>query len=202
MGGNETPVEKWTGILKTLWNPVQGPCTRTIVGQLKLRAAGVRADGTDEGFVQGVAQSLAAPADQRLRARQPGSIHAYRARQAQHQKWKWMQKCSSLPGAPPPRLASSSAWRKRGREQNVAYAPVRLGAAASKILKATEEQQQRGLQAFPPCNLRSDVESKPLAPSVAFQKRQQWAASAPTWEWPTPLGKRRRGNDAPARTTA
>ena len=59
LGGNETPAEKWTGILKTLWNPVQGPCTRTIVGQLKLKAAGVRADGTDEGVVQDVAQSLA-----------------------------------------------------------------------------------------------------------------------------------------------
>ena len=205
LGGNETPAEKWTGILKTLWNPVQGPCTRTIVGQLKLKAAGVRADGTDEGFVQGVAQSLAAPTwrrAQNITQKKGGAIHAYRARQTQHQKWKWMQKGSSLPRAPPPRPACPSAWRKRGREQNVTYAPVRLGAAASKILKATEEQQQRGLQAFPPCNLRSDVESKPLAPSVAFQKRQQWAASAPTWEWPTPLGKRRRGNDAPARTTA
>lgn len=205
LGGNETPAEKWTGILKTLWNPVQGPCTRTIVGQLKLKAAGVRADGTDEGFVQGVAQSLAAPTwrrAQNITQKKGGAIHAYRARQTQHQKWKWMQKGSSLPRALPPRPACPSAWRKRGREQNVTYAPVRLGAAASKILKATEEQQQRGLQAFPPCNLRSDVESKPLAPSVAFQKRQQWAASAPTWEWPTPLGKRRRGNDAPARTTA
>ena len=205
LGGNETPAEKWTGILKTLWNPVQGPCTRTIVGQLKLKAAGVRADGTDEGFVQGVAQSLAAPTwrrAQNITQKKGGAIHAYRARQTQHQKWKWMQKGSSLPRAPPPRPACPSAWRKRGREQNVTYAPVRLGAAASKILKATEEQQQRGLQAFPPCNLRSDVESKPLAPSVAFQKRQQWAASAPTWEWPTPQGKRRRGNDAPARTTA
>ena len=205
LGGNETPAEKWTGILKTLWNPVQGPCTRTIVGQLKLKAAGVRADGTDEGFVQGVAQSLAAPTwrrAQNITQKKGGAIHAYRARQTQHQKWKWMQKGSSLFRALPPRPACPSAWRKRGREQNVTYAPVRLGAAASKVLKAAEERQRRGLQAFPPCNLRSDVESKPLAPSVAFQKRQQWAASAPTWEWPTPLGKRRRGNDAPARTTA
>ena len=200
LGGNETPAEKWTGILKTLWNPVQGPCTRTIVGQLKLKAAGVRADGTDEGFVQGVAQSLAAPARPWLRAQKGGAIHAYRARQTQHQKWRWMQKGSSLPGAPPPRPASSSDWRKRGREQNVAYAPVRLGAAASKVLE--EAEGRLAGPAFPPCNLRSDVESKPLAPSVAFQKRQQWAASAPTWEWPTPPGKRCRGNDAPAKTTA
>ena len=200
LGGNETPAEKWTGILKSLWNPVQGPCTRTIVGQLKLKAAGVRADGTDEGFVQGVAQSLAAPARPWLRAQKAGAIHAYRARQAQHQKWKWMQKGSSLSGAPPPRLASSSAWRTRGREQNVVYAPVRLGAAASKVLK--EAEGRLAGPAFPPCNLRSDVERKPLAPSVAFRKRQLWAASAPIWEWPTPRGKRCRGTDAPAKTTA
>ena len=199
LGGNETPAEKWTGILKSLWNPVQGPCTRTIVGQLKLKAAGVRADGTDEGFVQGVAQSLAAP-PRSCAAQKGGAIHAYRARQTQHQKWKWMQKGSSLPGAPPPRPASSDAWRKRGREQNVAYAPVRLGAAASKVLE--EAEGRLAGPEFPPCNLRSDVERKPLAPSVAFQKRQQWAASAPTWEWPTPPGKRHRGNDAPAKTTA
>ena len=212
LGGNETPAEKWTGILKTLWNPVQGPCTRTIVGQLKLKAAGVRADGTDEGFVQGVAQSLAAPTWRRAQ-KKGGAIHAYRARQTQHQKWKWMQKGSSLPRAPPPRPACPSAWRTRGRDQNVTYAPVSLDAKASKVLKAAEEKQRRGLQAFPPCNLRSDVERKPLAPSVAFKKQQQWAKSAPrtaavgnarfkTWEWPTPRGKRRRGNDAPARTTA
>ena len=201
MGGNETPAEKWTGILKTLWNPVQGPCTRTIVGQLKLKAAGVRADGTDEGFVQGVAQSLAAPTWLRAQ-KKGGAIHAYRARQTQHQKWKWMQKGSGLPRAPPPRPACPSAWRTRSREQNVAYAPVRLGAAASKVLKVAEERQRSGLQAFPPCNLRSDVERKPLAPSVAFRKRQQWAASAPIWEWPTPPRKRCKGNDAPAKTTA
>ena len=200
MGGNETPAEKWTGILKSLWNPVQGPCTRTIVGQLKLKAAGVRADGTDEGFVQGVAQSLAAPPRSCAAQKKGGAIHAYRARQTQHQKWKWMQKGSSLPRAPPPRPACSSAWRKPGREQNVAYAPVRLGAAASKVLE--EAEGRLAGPAFPPCNLRSDVERKPLAPSVAFKKQQQWAKSAPTWEWPTPRGKRRRGNDAPARTTA
>ena len=195
MGGNETPAEKWTGILKSLWNPVQGPCTRTIVGQLKLKAAGVRADGTDEGFVQGVAQSLAAP-PRSSAGQRGGAIHAYRARQAQHQKWKWMRKGSSLPGAPKPRCASSSAWRKQGREQNVAYAPVRLGVLESEVLNLAE---RRAGPAFPPCNLRKDVERKSLAPSSAFQKQKQWAACAPTWEWPKPPGKRCRGNDAPAK---
>ena len=197
LGGNETPAEKWTGILKSLWNPVQGPCTRTIVSQLKLRAAGVRADGTDEEFVQGVAQSLAAPARPWLRAQKGEAIHAYRARQAQHQKWKWMRKGSSLPGAPKPRCASSSAWRKQGREQNVAYAPVRLGVLESEVLNLAE--RRRAGPAFPPCNLRKDVERKSLAPSSAFVKGQEWAARAPTWEWPTPPGKRCRGNDAPAK---
>ena len=183
MGGNETPAEKWTGILKSLWNPVQGPCTRTIVSQLKLKAAGVRADGTDEGFVQGVAQSLAAPprssAGQRGRA-----IHAYHEKQKQHQKWKWMQKDSSLLSALPPRPASISAWRERGREQNVTYDPVCLGVAASEVLE--EAEGRRAGPGFPTCNLRSDVERKSLAPSVAFQKDQQRAALARTWEWPTP----------------
>ena len=200
LGGERDASGKMDGDFENVMEPVQGPCTRTIVGQLKLKAAGVRADGTDEGFVQGVAQSLAAPARPWLRAQKGGAIHAYRARQTQHQKWKWMQKGSSLPGAPPPRPASCFAWRKRGREQNVAYAPVRLGAAASKVLE--EAEGRLAGPAFPPCNLRSDVERKSLAPSVAFGKRQQWAASAPKWEWPTPPGKRCRANDAPAKTTA
>ena len=55
MGGNETPAEKWVGLLKLLWDPVQGPCTQRIIAQLKLRAAGIRADGVDDPFVRGVA---------------------------------------------------------------------------------------------------------------------------------------------------
>ena len=183
LGGNETPAEKWTGILKSLWNPVQGPCTRTIVSQLKLKAAGVRADGTDEGFVQGVAQSLAAP-PRSSAGKRGGAIHAYREKQKQHQKWKRMQKDSSLLSALPPRPASISAWRERGREQNVTYDPVCLGAAASEVLE--EAEGRRAGPGFPTCNLRSDVERKSLAPSVAFQKDQQRAALARTWEWPTP----------------
>ena len=91
LGGNETPGERWTGVLKCFWNPVLGPCTRTIVNRVKLRLAGVRGDGMDEDFVRMVAASFEGDP---LAAKSSSTLAQYqRMRQEQMQECGWLRHC-------------------------------------------------------------------------------------------------------------
>jgi hypothetical protein len=56
--GKSSCCERWVGILKYLYKTHIGQSTTTLVQCARLRAAGVRADGSDDKFIRDVATSL------------------------------------------------------------------------------------------------------------------------------------------------